>query len=71
LPAWKLRWWQRRLGSDEIDRGSRFAQVEVVEAPQDRPPLEVVLASGARIVVPADFDAQHLKRLVKALSEPC
>jgi len=71
LPAWKLRWWQRRFASDEIGRGGRFAQVVVVEPQQHRPALEVVLASAARIVVPADFDAGHLKRLVKALSEPC
>ena len=71
LPAWKLRWWHKRFASDEVDGESRFAQVEVVEPQQHRPPLEVVVASGARIVVPADFDAGHLRRLVKALGEPC
>lgn len=71
LPAWKLRWWHKRFASDEIGRGGRFPQVVVVEPQQQRPPLEVVLASGARIVVPAEFDAGHLKRLLKTLSEPC
>ena len=42
-----------------------------MESQQRRRPLEVIVASGARIVVPADFDAGDLKRLVKTLSEPC
>lgn len=68
LAVWKLRWWHRRF-SDE--RGRAFCRVEVVEPPRHGSPLEVVVASGARILVPVDFDAGHLKRLVEALGGPC
>ncbi len=71
LPVWKLRWWHRRFARDARQAKRGFVRVEVLEAQRGRPPLEVVTSSGARILVPADFDAEHLKRLVKALGLPC
>lgn len=75
LPAWKLRWWQKRLASPK--RRSRrslrsFAPVHVTNpAPTDSPPLEVVTPSGFRLRVPADFDVDHLRRVVQALEGGC
>ena len=71
LPVWKLRWWQRRFARDARQAKRGFVRVEVLETQRGRPPLEVVTGSGARILVPVDFDAEHLKRLVKALGLPC
>jgi hypothetical protein len=43
----------------------------VTAAIVDSLPLEVVTASGFRVRVPAEFDADHLRRLLKALEGAC
>ena len=75
-----LSWWKWRLGADarkgaEVKvakrqrRASRVSPLTFVElpAPALRESLEVVLPSGVRIRVPADFDASALARLVEVL----
>src|SRR5437867_9626695 len=57
-PPWKLRWWQRRLAQRPTPEPRQsFAPVRVV-SPAVSPcaPLEIVLPSGVRVNVPADFD---------------
>ena len=73
LPAWKLRWWQRRLAVVRRTRGRRaFEAVKVVEpSTGSRRPLELVTESGVRVLVPAEFDAGHLRRVLEALEPPC
>ena len=74
LPVWKLRWWCVRLERAESARRSRqaFVPVEIVASPRrEFPPLEVVTPSGVRILVPKEFDAGHLRRVVEALEPPC
>ena len=73
LPAWKLRWWQRRLAVVRPRRGRRaFVAVKVVEPSSGSSrPLELVTESGLRVLVPADFDAGHLRRVLEALEPPC
>ena len=70
LPVWKLHWWHRRLASHRSLRrpGRTFVSVQVVDSPRgDGPPLEVITPSGVRILVPADFQAEHLRRVLQAL----
>ena len=74
VPVWKLRWWQRRLATTRARRrpAARFVPVAVVDGPRGAcSPVEVVTPSGARILVPADFSAEHLRRVVEALEPPC
>jgi hypothetical protein len=71
LPVWKLCWWSRRLAAKRSVRRPKrvFAPVEVVASPRESgSPLEVIATSGVRIVVPADFNAEHLRRVIKALA---
>jgi len=74
LPEWKLHWWRRRLAGTRRVRRSRrgFLPVQVVDAARrDSPPVELVSASGVRILVPDNFDADHLKRVLEALEPAC
>lgn len=75
-PVWKLRYWQRRSAGAPVrpKRSSGFVAVEVT-APATSPPsigaLEVTTASGHRVSVGPDFDAEHLRRVVRALERGC
>lgn len=67
----RLRRWKARLSSPELPE---FHPVEIVMSPttEERPSeeaerLELVLAGGRRISVPASFDAGDLRRLVEAV----
>ena len=76
LPVWKLQWWQRRLAKRSparVRRGRRtFVPVQVVALTRrDVPPLELLTPSGVRILVTASFDADHLRRVLKAVEPSC
>jgi len=74
LPVWKLRWWRTRLARKRPARrpGRTFVPVKIVESPRnDSSPLEVITPSGVRIRVAVDFDADHLRRVVRALEPGC
>jgi len=74
LPVWKLRWWHGRFASRRpARRPSRtFVPVQVVDPPRrDSSPLEVITPSGMRILVPVDFNPEHLRRALKALEPGC
>jgi hypothetical protein len=74
LPVWKLYWWHRRFEKPKAARRPRrtFVPVQVVGAPRgEGPPLEVITRSGVRIRVPADFQAEHLRRVIEALEAAC
>jgi len=74
LPVWKLQWWRRRFASMRpARRPSRtFVPVQLVDSPRkDSVPLEVITPSGMRILVPVDFDTEHLRRALKALEPGC
>ena len=73
LPAWKLRWWRRRLAKKSPARTAArtFVPVKIVDSPKGLTPLEVVTASGVRILVPAEFDPGHLRSVLKALERGC
>ena len=74
LPVWKLHWWRRRLAKSKRVRRPRraFVPVQVVDSGRREPtPLELVTPSGVRILVAANFDADHLRRLLKALEPAC
>jgi len=74
LPVWKLRWWSRRLAKRRSVRRSKrtFAPVEIVASSREGgTPLEVVTTSGVRVLVPANFNAEHLRRVMKALEPGC
>lgn len=66
-----LRWWSSRLKtqpSDEADVVSPLTFVEMTGAVRSEP-IEVVLGSGVRLRIPADFDAVAVGRLLDLLSE--
>ena len=74
LPIWKLRWWSRRLAKKRPARRSDHAFIPVRVVASSRgmcSPLEVVTTSGIRILVGADFDPEHLRRVLKALEPAC
>ena len=74
LPVWKLHWWHRRLAKRKPVRrsGRAFVPVQVVESPRrDASRLEIVMPSGVRILVAADFNADHLRRVIRALEPAC
>lgn len=67
-----LRWWKWRLGSAR-ERASKAALspltfVEMTSAAR-REPIEIVLASGTRVVVPSEFDSSALARVLDVLAE--
>ena len=74
LPAWKLSWWHRRLAKKRpaCTSARAFVPVKIVDSPpKDLTPLEVITASGVRILVPVEFDPNHLRRVLKALDSGC
>ena len=74
LPVWKLCWWHRRLTKKRSARRSlrTFVPVQVVDSSRrDFSRLEVITPSGIRILVAADFVADHLRRVLKALEPAC
>ena len=64
LNAGTLTWWSSKLG-----RATAGAPpvIEVVMAARAASALEVVLASGMRVAVPAGFDEATLRRLLTVL----
>ena len=74
LPVWKLHWWRRRLAPRRPSRrsGRTFVPVQIVAATRrDSSSLELLTPSGVRILVTASFDAEHLRRVLKALEPSC
>ena len=67
LSAGTLRWWSSRLG--RIEPASANPSVVEVMLTQEAPAsaLELVLGSGARVVVPIGFDEGTLARLLSVL----
>ena len=66
-----LRWWKWRLASTrpEVARAGAVSPLTFVEMTSvvRRDPIEVVLASGTRVVVPSGFDSSALARLLDVL----
>jgi len=73
-PAWKLRWWQRRLERHPAPRtdGRSFVAVEIRE-PSRRAASSIAITtpSGFRLEVASDIDAEQLRRVVAALERRC
>jgi hypothetical protein len=71
IPIWRLTYAERKLRAAD----SRFVEVAVRDhatSSSSRPaPFEVVLESGVRVRVDAEFDAAALRRLLAALSSSC
>lgn len=73
-PAWKLRWWHRRLERTRASEtsGRAFVAVELTSASSSTAvTLEVTTRSGHRVQVPAGFDPEHLRQLLRALEASC
>jgi hypothetical protein len=72
--AQALAWWAWRLrhegrGPDRAIRRPEFVEVKVSDEPSElRTGLELVLASGHRVVIGRGFDEETLRRIVRALS---
>ena len=71
--AGSLSWWSWRLKAGDRDATpsppeaiSPMTFVELA-TPIPREPIEIVLPSGARVRVPADFDGPALERILRAL----
>ena len=73
-PAWKLRWWRKRLERTRSAEtaGRAFVAVELTDAPSSTAAaLDVTTRSGHRVSVPAGFDPEHLRRVLRALEASC
>lgn len=74
LPVRRLRWWQERLRRNPVTRKSApsFLAVEVTDsAPIPSAAIEITTPSGDRVAVPANFDADHLRRVLEVLAARC
>jgi hypothetical protein len=75
LPVWQFYEWRKRLGA----KAEPYVAVEVVASePAPLPtrstpvlsaPIEVRLRSGRSLLVGADFEASHLRRLLAVLEQ--
>ena len=74
LPVRKLRWWHERLKRNPAPRRRvpSFVAVEVTDPARVTPAaIEITTPSGTRVLVPPDFDPDHLRRLLRVLGAPC
>jgi len=73
LASTTLSWWACRLRREGGDPAPSLVPVEVVREDAAEPvgaaPLRVELSRGRTIVVPPDFDAPTLRRLVTTLED--
>ena len=74
IPVWRLRYRARRQSASRAmmrprDR-RRLVPVAVVDR-STRPGLEILTPSGCRVLVPPDFDPEHLGRVLRALGVSC
>lgn len=76
IDPWRLRRWTRKLEGAErkqSDESVRFYALRVVaeasggRGPQGAEPIEIVLAEGSRVRVPAGFAAEDLERVLAVL----
>lgn len=77
ITPWTLYYWRKRLAGQERPTGRRrtrgvtLAPVHVGPSVEGGGDLEVVLASGDRIRVPADVTADTLHRVIQVLRSAC
>jgi len=79
ITTWTLYYWRKRLARDERPvrrrrRRSRrvtLAPVRLVASDGSGHDLEVMLASGDRVRVPADVSAETLQRVIQVLRTAC
>jgi hypothetical protein len=78
LSAATLYWWRSRLRRRSARPGVRLQLAPVTIVPSESRPrpstassFDLELASGRRLRVPADFDANALRRLVATLERGC
>jgi transcriptional regulator with XRE-family HTH domain len=71
INAATLRWWSSRLKTRPSDEGGVVSPLTFVEmaGAVGRDPIEVVLGSGIRLLIPVDFDAAAVGRLLDVLAE--
>ncbi|MEZ5417265.1 MAG: hypothetical protein R2708_07975 [Vicinamibacterales bacterium] len=65
---WTLWYWSRKMATTPAP--PTFVPVHVTSTPE-RPPIEVVLPDGVRVVTHADTPAATVAALVAALRAPC
>ena len=71
IPVGTLTVWQQKLRKETA---ARFVEVETAPAPTASSPssgFTIETASGVRVLVPADFDAAALRRLLTTVGIPC
>ena len=69
ISAWRLYDGRRALRKrDARKKSAGFVQVHVRPVPTASSPIEVELADGVRLQVPANFDADDLQRLLGVLA---
>ena len=74
LPAWKLRWWHERLKRNPSPQtvARSFVAVEIADTlGPTGASIELTTPSGIRLTVPAEFDADHLRRVLQVLAAAC
>ena len=77
-PVWRLRYWQRRLeetAAAKPDRSNGFVTVDITEpepvSASSPTAIEITTPSGYRVTVAPGFDAEHLHRVLRALTTSC
>jgi hypothetical protein len=74
IPVWRLQYRERRQSALRATRRPRdrrrLLPVAVVDR-SARPGLEIITPSGCRVLVPPDFDSDHLGRVLQALGASC
>ena len=72
IPTSTLQWWHRRLRDDATRDESQggFVRVAVAQA-RVGPPLAIVLRNGRRLIVPMEFDSEHLRRVIAVVDSEC
>jgi len=74
LTIGRFDYWKRRVREAAADAPRvTFAPVQVIEdsAPRGAAPIELVLASGERLVIPAGVDSDQVRMVLAALRTPC
>jgi hypothetical protein len=68
-------WWRRELSRREGRKSVRLGKPSFVEVKVGSGPVgrgyELALANGRRIIVPGDFEAEVIRRLISVAEEIC
>jgi hypothetical protein len=71
LTLWQLDYWKRQARATPPTATVAFAPVHVVDAAEPHAALELQMASGDRLFIPADASPELVRAVVTALRPSC